>query len=135
MAGVISIRFSKDERALLRRRWREGGFPSLSAYVRTQLGLDAVGGMDPVTEYEEIDSVRVLQAVVEVRDRLDNVTTALNQISRHLGIRTQRNDEPRQYPHVPPAAPPDDDGIMDIPDEYQERTSVLPDGFTTVVEL
>jgi hypothetical protein len=135
MAGVISVRFSKAERAELRRRWREGGFPHLSAYIRTKLGLDPDGGIDPVTEYEELDSTVIHKSLVSVRDRLDDTNALLKQLCRAQGIRIDHLDVPRQYTHVAPVDPPDENGDMDIPADKQLTTSALPVGFNTRVEL
>jgi hypothetical protein len=129
MAGVISVRFSTEERAELRQRWKTAGFPSLSAYIRTKLGLDPDGGIDPVTEYEDLSLTALLRSFVEVRDRIDGGNSLLKQLCRAQGIRVEHLDEPRPYTRVKPVDPPDADGIVDIPSHAQLTTTVMPAGF------
>ena len=129
MAGVISVRFSTEERAALKQRWKTAGFPSLSAYIRTKLGFDPDGGIDPVTEYEDVSLVALLKSFVEVRDRVDGGNSLLKQIARAQGIRVEHLDEPRPYTRVKPVDPPDENGHVDIPSIPQLKTSVMPAGF------
>ena len=129
MAGVISVRFSTEERVALRQRWKQAGFPSLSAYIRTKLGFDPDGGLDPVTEYEDLGFANLLKQHVEVRDRLDGANSLLKQLCRAQGIRVEHLDQPREYTRVKPVDPPDENGHVDIPSIPQLKTSVMPAGF------
>src|SRR5665213_905832 len=129
MAGAITVHFSKEERAELRRRWKEQGFTNMSAFVRTKLGLEPDGGIDPITEYDDLDSSRLLDSHIALRDRVDGMNTLLKQMARSMGVRVDFLDTPRQYTRVKPVDPPDEDGNVDIPNDVQLATTVMPVGF------
>src|SRR5665213_118311 len=129
MAGAITVRFSKEERADLRRRWKEQGFTNMSAFVRTKLGLEPDGGIDPITEYDDLDSSRLLDSHIALRDRVDGMNTLLKQMARSMGVRVDFLDAPRPYTRVKPVDPPDENGHVDIPSIPQLKTSVMPAGF------
>lgn len=118
----------------MRRRQKEGGFPSLSAYIRTKLGFDATGGVDPITEYEEVDTVQIIKQLIELRDRWDGANSVLKQIARAQGLRVEALDEPRKYTRVAVEAVAEN-GHMDIPADDRQHSAVVPTGFSTVVEL
>lgn len=129
MAGVISVRFSKEERAELKRRFQEQGFPSRSAYIRSRCGFDPTGGIDPLPEeIEDLDSAGLLKSFVAMFERQDIAVIMLRGIARSLGVRV--SDQPREYTHVAPPAPPDEQGWADVPSAKEERTPTMPAGFT-----
>lgn len=133
MPGVISIRFSKEERRQLREMWRSAGFPHLSAYVRTKLGFDPDGGIDPVGSYEDVDESSIIKMIIDARDAIDANTSVLRQIARAQGVRIENLDRPREYPKRDPGEgpiqPPDEKGWADVPNAEQEASPLMPAGF------
>ena len=134
VAGVISVRFTKEERQQMREAMVAAGFPTLSAYIRVKLGLDASGGLEPTGGYEEMEASTLLKSHVELRDRMDTLTAVARGIARAVGAKTDAIDKPREYPkRREPELLPDENGNVDIPNAYQEqligRATIMPAGF------
>lgn len=140
MAGVLSLRVSKEERATLQRVKAERGCRTLSQTMRVLLGFPRESPGGELEGADDIESVSHLcKQVILLRDRLDEEHQLLTKIARHLEIPMQERPRatrgrPQSNPNPPIPIPvngraqsPDDDAVFAFRGGHQHPD--LPDGF------
>lgn len=103
MAGMLSLRVTKEERIRLQRIKEERGCQSLSEAIRLQLGFDRGVG-EELDGADDIENVaKLCSQVIYLRDRLDEQHQLLTKIARHLEIPMQERPHAAASRRVRPA--------------------------------
>lgn len=140
MAGVLSLRVSKEERAQLQRIKAERGCKNLSQAMRLLLGFPREGPGGELEGADDIENVsRLCGLVILLKDRLDEEHQLLTKIARHLEIPMAERPKatrgrPRAKPNPPIPIPVNGRGDFDEDDAIfafrgGHEHPDLPDGF------
>jgi hypothetical protein len=88
---LLNIRISASERVKLKGLAQTGGFKTLSAFVRHQLGLSITAKIDAdaVPDKEVIDIENILPIMTFHGDQLKDIQRGVKRIAKQLGVNTE----------------------------------------------
>jgi hypothetical protein len=88
---LLNIRISASERVKLKALAQTGGFNTLSAFVRHQLGLSTTAKIDgdAVPDKEVIDLDNILPLLVFQSDMLKEILRGVKRTAKSMGVDTE----------------------------------------------